>query len=71
MKSWSLTIAVVLLRGILAAMIWVTEMNSGFSARARPTFLEIVAARTARKLAMPTDASEQKAPLTATSTLRG
>lgn len=67
MKKLVVTIAVVVLVVILAALIWVTKMSSGFSARAQPTFLEVMAARTARKLAMPTDASGQKNPFTATS----
>lgn len=65
MKKPILIIVLIALIVIGAVSFWTARMSGGFSARAQPSFLEIVAARTARKLAMPTDASNKKNPFPA------
>ena len=62
------TIAIiVIVLGVLAVggWLWITRMAEGFSARAKPSALEIFAARSARRLATPAAARDRKNPFSA------
>jgi len=59
-------LVIVLLVFAGAAWFWITRMAGGFSARAMPSVCEVVAARTARRLATPSTARNQNNPLSAT-----
>lgn len=43
-------------------LLWIKTMAGGFSARERPSAMETVVARTARQMAIPIDAKNQKNP---------
>ena len=66
MKKLILIIVVIALIVVGGALFWTAKMSGGFSARAQPSFLEIMAARTARKLAMPADVGNRKNPFPVT-----
>ena len=62
------TIAIVLIVLVVLAVagwLWITRMSGGFSARAQPSAFEVFAARTARGLAIPAAATDQKNPFSA------
>jgi mono/diheme cytochrome c family protein len=59
-------LVIVLLVLLGGGWLWITRMAGGFSARAKPSVLEIFAARAARRLATPTAARNQKNPFSAT-----
>lgn len=66
MKRATVIVGIAALLVIVAVLLWTTKMSGGFSARAQPSVLEIMAARTAKRLAIPTDASDRKNPFLGT-----
>jgi mono/diheme cytochrome c family protein len=55
-----LVVVLVALAGVISFVIWFS--NRGFSAREKPSWIETVLARRARKIAMPAGAKELKNP---------
>ena len=65
-KEKALLLWLVLLFVVTAIVQGVAVIRHGFSARDAPSALETYVARTTRKLAVPSDARNQKNPFTAT-----
>lgn len=66
MKRGAAITVIVLVVILGGGWIWLTRMTHAFSARATPSTMEILAARTARALAVPKSARERKNPVPAT-----
>ena len=62
----AISVAVLVIIVGAVSLIWIKKMAGGFSAREQPSVMETVMARTARQMAIPVDAKNQKNPFAPT-----
>src|ERR1700686_1652626 len=69
MKRWKVTLLILIIIGVFAAIYGASVIRHGFSATDQPSAVETVLARTVRNLGIPRSARQETNPWTATPAL--